>query len=168
MSLADDLLIQSQTLLRKEPRRPRQASLRHAISSAYYALFHMLIADGSKIVTANEIVRGLVARTFVHGVMKKAAAAFSSGTLPRRLASVNLQGAIPPQLQSVATALVDLQEARHDADYNTVRRFTRSEACDVIDRASLAISDWRRIRGHEHAKLFLISLMLWDRWERVL
>ena len=38
MSLHQDLLAQARHLLRKEPRRPKQASLRRAVSAAYYAL----------------------------------------------------------------------------------------------------------------------------------
>jgi len=37
MSLHADLLAQAEYLAKKEPKRPRQASLRRAISAAYYA-----------------------------------------------------------------------------------------------------------------------------------
>jgi hypothetical protein len=47
MSLATDLLEQARHLLRRERRRPRQASLRRAISAAYYALFHLLIEEAT-------------------------------------------------------------------------------------------------------------------------
>src|SRR5207237_8369588 len=38
----DDLLELADHLARREPRRPKQVSLRRAISSAYYAVFHAL------------------------------------------------------------------------------------------------------------------------------
>lgn len=41
MAFPDDLLEQAVHLARREPGRPRQASLRRAISTAYYALFHL-------------------------------------------------------------------------------------------------------------------------------
>ena len=43
MAFADDLLKQAFLLLNKEPRTPTQASLRRSVSTAYYALFHLLI-----------------------------------------------------------------------------------------------------------------------------
>lgn len=45
MRLPDGLLEQAQHLVRREPKRPKQASLRRAISTAYYALFHLLISE---------------------------------------------------------------------------------------------------------------------------
>jgi len=45
MSLAEDLLEQADHLARREKKRPKQASLRRAVSAAYYALFHLLISE---------------------------------------------------------------------------------------------------------------------------
>ena len=42
MSLATDLLEQADHLARRERKRPKQASLRRAVSAAYYGLFHLL------------------------------------------------------------------------------------------------------------------------------
>ncbi len=42
MSLHADLLDQAEQLAHLDPRRRKQANLRRAISSAYYALFHLL------------------------------------------------------------------------------------------------------------------------------
>lgn len=48
VALANDLLEQAYHLARKEPKRPRQASLRRAISTSYYALFHLLISEATR------------------------------------------------------------------------------------------------------------------------
>ena len=45
MSFADDLLEQSYHLLNKDGENPKEASLRRAVSTAYYALFHLLIDE---------------------------------------------------------------------------------------------------------------------------
>ena len=45
MRLPEGLLEQAQHLVKREPKRPKQASLRRAISTAYYALFHLLISE---------------------------------------------------------------------------------------------------------------------------
>src|SRR5712692_10552870 len=43
--LADDLLEQAYHLALREKNKPRQASLRRAVSTGYYALFHLLVAE---------------------------------------------------------------------------------------------------------------------------
>jgi len=49
LALHDDLLQQARFLANREPVHPRQASLRRAVSAAYYALFHALIAEAAAI-----------------------------------------------------------------------------------------------------------------------
>lgn len=88
MNLHNELLRQARHLATKEPRRPLQASLRRAVSAAYYALFHLLVDDA---------VRRMVT-------------------------------ALQPELELVAATFVDLQHARHEADYNTAWRPTRPDA----------------------------------------
>ncbi len=73
MSFHADLLEQARHLLRREPRRPKQASLRRAVSAAYYALFHLLVHESSQRLisgTAQARLRALTARAFEHGAMR--------------------------------------------------------------------------------------------------
>jgi uncharacterized protein (UPF0332 family) len=48
MAFPDDLLEQAQHLAQREPKVPKQASLRRAVSTAYYAPFHLLITETTK------------------------------------------------------------------------------------------------------------------------
>jgi len=71
--LPEGLLEQAQHLARREPKRPRQASLRRAISTAYYALFHLLISEA--ILSWKRVEdRDDLARMFEHTNMKTACA----------------------------------------------------------------------------------------------
>ena len=45
MPFADDLLLDAYHLAQRGGKNPKQSSLRRAVSTAYYALFHLLIAD---------------------------------------------------------------------------------------------------------------------------
>ena len=45
MPFAEDLVEQAYHLANREPTNPKQASLRRAVSTAYYAPFHLLIDD---------------------------------------------------------------------------------------------------------------------------
>src|SRR5712692_5365690 len=55
MPYADDLLEQARHLANREKKRPRQASLRRAVSTAYYALFHLLISEALLLRIAREL-----------------------------------------------------------------------------------------------------------------
>lgn len=69
MAFAEDLLEQAYHRANLESGDPKQASLRWAVSTAYYALFHLPIdeAVGNWGVARQ---RSILARTFDHGKMK--------------------------------------------------------------------------------------------------
>src|SRR5579863_5131621 len=71
MALASDLLEQAYHLARREPKRPRQASLRRAVSTSYYALFHLLISEATRNWKQSS-QRAAFGRYFQHGGMAKA------------------------------------------------------------------------------------------------
>jgi len=69
MSLPNELLAQARHLATKEPRRPRDASLRRSVSAAYYALFHLLTAEASRFLVSGTDrggLQSLLARGFAH------------------------------------------------------------------------------------------------------
>ena len=68
MAFPDDLLKDAYHLAARDGNNPKQSSLRRAVSTAYYALFHLLIAD----FTANWRVRrerARLGRMFEHWKM---------------------------------------------------------------------------------------------------
>jgi uncharacterized protein (UPF0332 family) len=163
MSLHDDLLEQAKHLANREPRRPKQASLRRAISTAYYALFHLLVDEATKLLAVDSKLRRLAGRAFAHDEMKQASNSFRSTGLPRHVTDVSGMG-VPPDLQLVAEVFVELQDVRHEADYNIGRMFTRRAAQYYVDRADQAFQAWRNVRSEPIARVYLASLLLWKRW----
>ncbi len=164
MSLANDLLTQAKALAANEPRQPRQASLRRAVSAAYYALFHLLVEDAARqLATAQPPrLREKIRRAFVHKEMKSVCQAFARSTPPKRLETL-LSPRLAPGLVSVASAFVDLQEARHQADYDVARDLTRADCLSLIQKAETAFFAWKSERVSMDAKVFLTSLLLYDR-----
>ncbi len=69
MAFADDLLEQAYRLASRQKENASQASLRRAVSTAYYDLFHLLI-DEAVSNLAVERQRGDIGRTFEHKAMK--------------------------------------------------------------------------------------------------
>src|SRR5271168_1473176 len=80
MALSRDLLTEAYHLAHRGGKNPKQASLRRAVSTAYYALFHLLIHD----FVANwkaRAQRDKLARLFEHGRMKNASKNISEKAL---------------------------------------------------------------------------------------
>src|ERR1051326_1940196 len=112
MSFAEDLLDQAYYLLNREKKHPKQARLRRAVSTAYYALFHRLIDEAvSQWNVARQ--RGILAWTFDHARMKKLCEEQIKQFHKSKQPSSGLL------LMQVARAFVRLQDERLIADYDT-------------------------------------------------
>jgi uncharacterized protein (UPF0332 family) len=152
MAFADDLLEQAYHLAnREEP--ASQASLRRAVSAAYYALFHLLI-DEVVSKWAVERQRSAIGRTFDHKQMKAVCQScvkdfYSAGQPESRV-----------RLKDVADAFTILQGKRHTADYDVSFNWSRTNAVAQIDLASEAFDDWRAICEQEAAQDYLLNLFL--------
>lgn len=70
MASPNDLLEQARHLANREPKRPKQASLRRAVSTAYYAIFHLLSIETAKN-WKRPAERSTVARMLNHDAMAK-------------------------------------------------------------------------------------------------
>lgn len=168
--LSLDLLAQARILARREPRRPKQASLRRSISTSYYSLFHFLIEEATRMAvgTAHDLVelRQFAGRAFVHGKMKNVCDEFTKRQPSNHLLrpfwprmGVNLDA----DLRTVVENFIELQELRHGADYDLARTFTRQQAETAADQSRDAFDAWSRLKTNHQtlAQFFALSLMLW-------
>jgi uncharacterized protein (UPF0332 family) len=160
MPFADDLLEQAQHLANRERKRPRQASLRRAVSTAYYALFHLLISEAT-LNWKRADQRHLLARFFEHGKMK------SASDKQRGDLNTFFRTNPPPgpeldtarHLYRVADTFFQAQQQRHTADYDNRTQWTRTEVLTQIDLVAAAFQSWRAIREEPAAQAYLISLL---------
>lgn len=128
------------------PNEPKQADLRRAVSAAYYSLFHLLTTEAASN-WKHERQRHDFARTFDHQPMKKC--------------SENLCKRSPEgPLALVASSFVRLQQARHSADYDNSKTWSRDEVRELIAVAEDAIAFWAAIRERESAQDYLLDLFL--------
>ena len=166
MSLPRDLLLQARLLATKEKRRPRQASLRRSVSACYYALFHLLVdAATRRLVSGGErqALRNCLGRAFDHGVMKRVARQFADRNLSPKL-NPGLNGLpLQEEIVRVADTFVDLQQYRHEADYDMERRFTRVEVLNIVGEAERALVDWHAVRQSVQADTFLVGLLAFEK-----
>lgn len=152
------LLAQAEQLSGGGTGRPRQSDLRRAVSTAYYALFHLLTQSGAAVVHRSAPLRALLARHFEHRDMKNASRGFAEGKLPAILQSIT---AIPADLSTVAKTFIELQDARHLADYDTSREasFSRQDVEEVLERTRQAFDAWERVRPTPAGELYLLAML---------
>ena len=152
MSFAADLLEQARHLANRERTRPRQASLRRAISNAYYALFHLLTAAA----VANwrhARQRPALARAFEHRRMNDACA-------KARRECRSVREATHQRLADIADTFIELQQHRHTADYDSSRKWARTEVLAQIESVQRAFDSWNAIVREPVAQDVLLRLLI--------
>jgi hypothetical protein len=153
------LLEQAEQLARGGIGRPRQSDLRRAVSTTYYALFHLLTLSGAALIHRSPVLRAILARHYEHRDMKNASRGFAEGRLPGPLQQV-VEG-IPAELSTLADTFVELQDVRHQADYDTssATRFRREDVLDYVARTRQAFEAWESLRGTPAGELYLIAML---------
>lgn len=136
----DDLLELADHLTHREAGRPRQASLRRAISTAYYAVFHALAY-----LCASTLVGWSKSWEAVAPVYRS----LDHGTAKRLFERAQTRTIFGEDVAAIGNIFISLQQARHAADYDpqplarshgeTVEIIGRRETEELIKRARQAI-----------------------------
>ena len=107
-----------------------------------------------------------MSRWFQHSHMKITSGWFKpTGKIPPQVvdllkySSALPAGCVPAPLSRVATAFIDLQEARHSADYDLEYSPSRQEAQTLVRLARQAFTDWNLVAGTFTANLYLFLLL---------
>ena len=106
-----------------------------------------------------------IQRWFDHAEMKRICGRFLPATLEQPLRGL-IGPSASPDLQTVARNFVQLQEARHNADYDLGYILDQTETRRFIELAIEALRAWERIRDSAEANIFILSLLLWKNWEK--
>lgn len=121
----------------------RQADLKRAISNTYYAVFHEILTGA-----ADDFVGGtkrhtprykLVYRSVNHTSLRKLCEDVIKPNLAAKYSDYLPITGVGPDINAVATALVDLQEKRHSADYDPLFTVRMSDALLAIATARSAL-----------------------------
>ena len=151
MAFHDELIAQAYKLV-KDP--DSQADLRRSVSTAYYALFHLLVSETVAFWSLDSS-RNALARMFDHKTMKNASRQVAD---PKRYRG--LDPLVVARLRLVAESFVQLQTKRHTADYDNETVWTQSEAWEEVDRTFEALAAWQLIRSERIAQDYLVSLLV--------
>jgi uncharacterized protein (UPF0332 family) len=161
MAYADDLLEVAQHLAKLDSDNPRQACLRRSVSTAYYALFHLLITEATSNWIRPELHSELpLGRLFGHGKMKSASKEQRSELNSQFKKNLPLETlTVFKHLHAVAHTFILAQEKREEADYDTWKEWNQTEVLKQIDSVAAAFQSWRTIREEPVAQAHLVSLL---------
>src|ERR1019366_2869622 len=151
MGLAQDLLRQADHLATYEGANPSQASLRRAVSTAYYALFHLLIGDAASRWQGSPEASTGFERGFQHGSMRNTSIQFGN---PSWKDWHRQRQPVPQPLREVAQAFVWLQDERHTADYDNHETWSTTDVEELLDATHAAFQNWQSIRADPMAGNF--------------
>lgn len=164
MSFPSDLLEQARHLANREPKRPKQASLRRAVSTAYYAIFHLLSIETAKN-WKRPAERPTVARMLDHTPMVRVCTAkrdeLNAYFKTRPAAGHALD--VLKHLHVITNTFVDMLQHRHTADYDSSTKWSRTDVLEKIESVEAAFQSWREVRDEHEAQNFLVTLLLKER-----
>lgn len=146
---------------------PRQADLRRALSTAYYGVFHAVAteaADDFMGRTQRDSPRyALVYRSVGHRRLREVCDDVVKPTPPAKYVKYLPRGGLGPDLIAVATAISELQERRHSADYDSLFRAKTSDADLAVATARNAVACLRSAsRGLR--RVFISLVIFPPRW----
>ncbi|CCE04563.1 conserved hypothetical protein [Bradyrhizobium sp. STM 3843] len=141
---------------------PRQVNIRRAISAAYYGLFHAtLIAAADQFIGVTKQTTplySLVYRAVDHRALRSLCEEIKKSKLSAKYLPYEPSGGFGSNLMAFALAVLELQEKRHEADYNPMIRMKSLDAQLAIATARAALTRFEAARGQSR-EAFLTLLL---------
>jgi uncharacterized protein (UPF0332 family) len=163
----DHLFEQAEKLITIAAGPPRQVDIRRAISAAYYATFHATItaaADQFVGITNRDTSRyGLVYRSVSHAWLRDLCKEVQKQTASNKFKPYVPKNGFGPNIGAFGTAVAELQEKRHTADYDVMIRMNKSDAVLAISTARAALRRFG-LASETHRLAFLSILLFPPRW----
>jgi hypothetical protein len=126
------------------------------VSSAYYAVFHLLIAEATAN-WSNVTLRAALGRAYDHRTMKTASDRLLN---TRDFPFTGEDPQVVSSLRFVALTFTQLQEDRHFADYNLTEDLDPTDALNQVKSAEKIFNTWPSISGSQIAQEYLVSLVV--------
>jgi len=144
--------------------RPRQTDIRRAISASYYGLFHAAVAAAADLVIGqsnrDQPRYGLVYRSVDHHTLRELCRDVQKQTLPEKYKPYAPKGGFGTDIKAFATAVLDLQQKRHTADYDPMAQMKQSDAILVIGTARAALIRFQNANVDE--RTIFLTLLLFE------
>lgn len=117
---------------------PSQASLRRAVSTTYYALFHCMAENCA------DMLVGTIAINRRESAWQQAYRALQHGTLKSRCDNTRMMQAFPAEIQRFGEQILYLQPRRERADYDPSGTLEQSVVIRDIEDTEQRIQDFRQ------------------------
>ena len=142
---------------------PSESHLRRAVSTAYYAVFHHLLAIAAlRFAGAGHERRpiyALIYRGFNHSRMKTVCKSLNMKRLPETLQKQLGVASVDQATQSFASSFIALQEARHLADHDPSAPFAASDILQLVRLAAYAIATFDGLESKSRADILALMLV---------
>jgi hypothetical protein len=142
-----------------------EADLRRGISTAYYALFHLLIKETMSNFVSDVTFRTKVGRAFQHGAMRSVCDKYNPKPDKKTGEFIAQEGngfpsqVIAPDVRMIAATFVALHEARETADYDDATTVQHTEALAAVQQVEQAFRAWLTVQTEPSAVTFLQELL---------
>ena len=145
---------------------PLQVNLRRAISAAYYSLFHTVLSAAADMVVGPTAETGglyeLVYRSVGHTWLRDLCQDVRKRPMPQKYRLYEPQNGFGPEMTAFAEIVIQLQEARNEADYSPSLHISRSETIDLLSRTRSAFAHFNTASANDR-KTFLTLLLFQPR-----
>lgn len=129
-----DLIVTAKRLVgRHRTGKPRQADLKRALSTAYFAMFHAVCRNCADCFVGKTAAnRSLLA-------WRQAYRAVNHGTAKTQYGKKVVMDNFPIVIQNFASKFIELQNKRHQADYDSINKLRMGDVLTEINAAEVAI-----------------------------
>lgn len=133
--------------------RPRQAWLRRAVSTAYYALFHAMARSCA------DMVAGATPASRSEAAWRQVYRSLEHGHARNQCKNKTVMEKFPGEIQRFGQTFVEMQGQRHSADYDPSVTYYRDEVMQLIDATQRAVTDFKKAPNPDR-KAFAIYVLL--------
>ena len=154
MIKSDDLIAAALDLVEAGSRgRPRQANLRRAVSTTYYAMFHCLA------VCCADLLVGGAGSNRSEPAWRQVYRALEHGAARQRCNRTNIIQKFPMEIREFADRFVAMQQKRHQADYDPEADYDKNFVLQDISDIAEAIAKFQRVPVKDR-RAFAVYLLL--------
>lgn len=146
-----ELLTLARNLVDRNPGAQIEGDLRRAISTAYYAVFHLLITAAMSNIVKDVAFRPRLGRMFQHGQMKTFCTEYLARKNPDKATN---------ELRLIADAFRELHVAREEAEYDGSVTVEHAYAASKVKHAEAAFNAWLTAEGQPTTTDFFQDLFI--------
>lgn len=137
------------------PGQPTDAELRRAVSTAYYAMFHVLASCCANLLVDADLAR----KDHTLHVLWIQTYRKLDHSVAKSRCEKKFMGAFPTVVQNFGQQFVGMQYQRHEADYNPDASFAPNQVLKLIDETEVRITAFLQNISEDDRRTFASYIM---------